>query len=125
MILGFDAGTGQTLVTDRNFNDTVHVAIGGHYRVHERWRLTAGFAYDTSPVGDESRTVDMPLDRQFRYSAGALWDLNDRWTLGLGYTFVDLGEAKINQSRPFAGTLSGKYSENYVHVISLNGNWRF
>jgi long-chain fatty acid transport protein len=125
MILGFDAGAGRTVTTDRNFEDTWHFGIGGHYRVHEDWRLTAGFAYDTSPVNDEYRTVDMPLDRQFRYSAGAIWDVSEHWTLGLAYTFLDLGKAQIDQTRPFAGTLSGDYSKNYVHVLSLNANWRF
>ena len=27
--------------------------------------------------------------------------------------------------RPFAGTLSGDYSKNFVHVLSLNANWQF
>lgn len=125
MILGFDAATSRTVVTDRNFDDTWHFAIGGHYRFHPKWRLTAGFAYDTSPVKDEFRTVDMPLDEQFRYSAGVIWDLNQKWTLGLAYTYLDLGAAPINQSRPFAGRLAGKYSANNVHVISLNANFKF
>jgi len=35
MILGFDGGADQTVTTDRNFEDTWHFSIGGHYRVHE------------------------------------------------------------------------------------------
>jgi long-chain fatty acid transport protein len=122
------SATDATVEANANahYNDTVHVAIGAHYRFHPQWRVTAGFAYDSSPVGDADRTVALPLDRQFRYSAGLIYDLNERITMGLAYTFIDAGSASVNQTRgPLSGTVQGDFSSNYIHVVALNVAMRF
>jgi long-chain fatty acid transport protein len=119
-----DATVNATL--NANYDDTFHVAIGTHYRFLPKWRVTAGFAYDSSPAGDADRTVALPLDRQLRYSAGLIFDVSERITAGLAYTFIDAGSASVNQSRgPLAGTVQGDYSSNYIHVIGLNFAMRF
>ncbi len=47
-------------------------------------------------------------------------------TLGLAYTFLDAGEAPVKQTRgPLSGTISGKYSSNYIHIIGLSIAARF
>ena len=108
------------------YDDTFHVAVGAHYRFHPKWRATAGFAYDSSPVGDADRTVSLPLDRNFRYSAGLIYDVTQRITTGLAYTFIDAGSASVNQTRgPLSGTIQGDYSSNYIHVVALNFAMRF
>jgi long-chain fatty acid transport protein len=118
--------TSASVTQDRNFDDTWHVALGAHYRFHPQWRVTAGIAYDTSPVSDEYRTVDLAMDRTWRYSAGLIYDYSKKLTLGFAYTFLDAGNAPINQTRgPLAGTVSGQYSSNYVHIIGVNANYRF
>jgi long-chain fatty acid transport protein len=120
--------TGATVSTTTNaqYDDTFHVAVGAHYRFHPQWRATAGFAYDSSPAGDADRTVAMPLDRAFRYSAGLIYELNDRITAGLAYTFIDAGSASVNQTRgPLSGTIQGDYSSNYIHAIALSLAMRF
>jgi long-chain fatty acid transport protein len=120
--------TGATVSTTTNaqYDDTFHVAVGAHYRFHPQWRATAGFAYDSSPAGDTDRTVAMPLDRAFRYSAGLIYELNDRITAGLAYTFIDAGSASVNQTRgPLSGTIQGDYSSNYIHAIALSLAMRF
>ncbi|MBP1777182.1 MAG: outer membrane protein transport protein (OMPP1/FadL/TodX) [candidate division NC10 bacterium] len=120
--------TGATVSTTTNaqYDDTFHIAVGAHYRFHPQWRVTAGFAYDSSPVGDADRTVVLPMDRQFRYSAGLIYALNERITTGLAYTFLDAGSASVNQTLgPLAGTIQGDYSSNYIHVVALNVAMRF
>jgi long-chain fatty acid transport protein len=114
---------GPSIETTKNasYDDTYHIAVGTHYRFHPQWRVTAGFAYDSSPAGDADRTLALPLDRQLRYSAGVIWDWSDRITFGLAYTFIDGGKASVHQTRgPLAGTISGEFSSNYYHVIALS-----
>jgi long-chain fatty acid transport protein len=126
--LSLSNNTGATVSTTTNaqYDDTFHIALGAHYRFHPQWRVTAGFAYDSSPAGDADRTVAMPLDRAFRYSAGLIYELNDRITAGLAYTFIDAGSASVNQTRgPLSGTVQGDYSSNYIHAIALNVAMRF
>ncbi len=120
--------TGNTVSASANahYDDTFHIAVGTHYRFHPRWRVTAGFAYDSSPAGNVDRTVAMPLDRTLRYSGGLIYEWSDRVTLGLAYTFMDAGTASLTQRRgPLAGEVSGEYRPNYYHVIALSVAVRF
>lgn len=119
---------GATVSTTKNgqYDDTFHVAVGTHYRFHPQWRVTAGFAYDSSPVGDADRAVALPLDRAFRYSGGLIYEPNDRFTIGLAYTFIDAGSAGVNETRgPLSGTVQGDFSSNYIHAVALNVAMRF
>jgi long-chain fatty acid transport protein len=121
-----NAGATVSTTKDANFTDTFHVAVGAHYRFHPQWRVTAGFAYDSSPVSDANRTVAMPLDRTFRYSAGLIYEPNERFTLGLAYTFMDAGSAPVNETRgPLSGTIQGDYRSNYYNIVALSVAARF
>lgn len=50
----------SSFTTDWNFDNTCHFALGMQYRFSVPWLLSVGFAYDSD------RTIDMPLDRQYR-----------------------------------------------------------
>jgi long-chain fatty acid transport protein len=111
---------------DLHFSNTYHWSIGAMYRVAPAWLLTAGFAYDTSPVDEANRTVALPLDRQIRYAAGVQYDLTQATTLGLAYTLISTGDAPVNQDAGrLRGTVVGHYRPNFVHAIGLNLSHRF
>lgn len=112
-------------VQDRDFDDTWHFAIGAQYRVSPTWKLSTGFAYDTSPVSDGDRTPDAPLDRQYRFSAGSEHVYSDNLDFGLAYTFMDAGSADIQQSGTLRGDLVGDYDTHEIHVVSAYLNWRW
>ena len=114
------------LTDDRNFKDTWHVALGAQYRFLEDWLWSIGFAYDSSPVDDNDRTPDMPLDRQIRYATGLQYDWGENITLGTAYEYLDAGDAKIEQrGGPLKGDLNGDYKTNEIHVFNFNAIWRF
>jgi len=118
--------TTTSLTQDRNYNDTWHFAFGVQYRVTDPWLLSAGIAYDESPVDDDDRTPDLPLDRQIRYAVGAQYDWDDDIAFGFAYEYLDAGDAKIDQFRgPLAGRLEGEYDTNEIHFLAFNVIWRF
>ena len=117
--------TDTKFTADRNFDDTWHYALGTQYRLADPWLLSVGFAYDESPVDDKYRTPDMPLDRQYRYATGIQYDLNEDVTIGGAYTFLDAGDAKIEQVSEGRGDLNGKYETNYINFFNVNVVWRF
>jgi long-chain fatty acid transport protein len=111
---------------DRNFKDTWHAAIGARYRFGEPWLWSVGFAYDSSPVDKKDRTPDMPLDRQIRLGTGLQYNWNQNLTLGAAYTYVDLGDAKIDQQGgALQGNLKGDYKTNNIHALAVNLIWRY
>ena len=118
--------TTTELTQDRNFKDTWHVALGTQYRFLEKWLWSIGFAYDSSPVDNNDRTPDAPLDRQIRYATGLQYDWGENFTLGAAYEYLDAGDAKIDQQGgPLQGDLKGDYQSNEIHFINLNLIWRF
>ena len=47
-------------------------------------------------------------------------------TLGFAYTFLDAGEADINQSGGrFKGNIRGDYKSNYINFFNVNVVWKF
>ena len=60
----------KSLEVDANFDDTWHYALGARYQLDPLWSVSAGIAYDTSPVSNSDGSVAMLLDRQIRYAAG-------------------------------------------------------
>ena len=118
--------TTRDLTLDRDFDDTWHFALGLQYEFKKSWLLSAGVAYDESPVSDSNRTPDLPVDRQWRYAAGIQYELSEDMTVGCAYQLLDAGDAEIDQNRgPLAGELVGDYSSNTIHAFNVNLIKRF
>ena len=118
--------TSTSLEVDRNFKDTWHVALGARYRFADPWVWSVGFAYDSSPVDDKDRTPDLPLDRQIRLGTGLQYHWNEDIILGAAYTYIDAGEAKIDQEgSQLQGQLKGDYKTNHIHAVAVNLAWSF
>jgi long-chain fatty acid transport protein len=112
---------------DLDWKDTWHVGLGAYYRVAEPWLLMFGWAYDSSPISTSERSPAAPLDRQFRYATGVQYEWNKDVSLGLAYTLIDAGNAKIDKTGAplLKGDLQGKYDPNLINVFNLNFVYRF
>ena len=104
----------------RNWDDTWKFAAGVHYRPVEKWLLQLGMSYDTSPVGKEDRTADMPIDRQIRYATGVQYKWSERLPTGAQFVYADYGKAKIDSDQ-----LRGDYKQNDIFFLAINANWKF
>lgn len=110
---------------DRDFEDTWSVALGAHYQYSDNWLFMAGLAYDSSPVSDKNRTIDMPLDRQIRYALGAQYEFSKDLSLMVGYELLDAGQGKVSNTGPITGTLEGDFKSNLIHILTFNASWKF
>ena len=81
---------------------------------------------DTSPTDEDTRTPDLPLDRQIRIGTGIQYDWNKDVTVGAAYEYLDAGEAEIDQDGgPLQGPLKGEYDTNAIHFFAVNLIWKF
>jgi long-chain fatty acid transport protein len=111
----------QTL--DRDFKDTWHGGVGLAY-TRGKDIYGCGFSYDTSPVNDSKRTGDLPLDKQVKVSlAYGRWQ-TPKLGLGFGFTYVYLGEGRIDQVAQGA-RYKGKFDTNYMLFLSASVDYRF
>ena len=111
---------------DAHFQDTWHTALGARYRLGPRWSVSAGFAYDSSPVKNSNRSIVLPLDRQYRYALGTQYELRKDLTLGAAYEYMDAGSAPVNQTGgALKGDLKGRLKSDAFHILALHMNWKF
>ena len=116
----------KNIEVDANFDDTWHYALGARYQLDPLWSVSAGVAYDTSPVSKSNRTVDMLLDRQVRYAVGLQYELSKDLTLGAAYEYMDAGDASVNQTGgPLNGDIKGDLDRADFHFFALHANWKF
>jgi long-chain fatty acid transport protein len=113
---------GASAALPRNWKDTWKVALGLRWHPAGAWTHYAGIAYDTSPVSENDRTADMPMDEQLRLSLGTNYLLNNGVSIGGVLTYADYGDARINNSESW-GTVVGSYTTNEILFLGLNVGW--
>lgn len=124
--VSLDAATSKSTTVDANFDDTWHVALGARYRVNPLWSVSAGVAYDSSPVSNSDRSIALPLDRQYRYAVGAQYDWRKDITLGVAFEYMDAGDAPVNQQGgPLKGDLKTDFKNDDIYFLALSMNWKF
>jgi len=102
----------RTVDATTGFNDTYKLGLGANYRVSDRWLMQTGVMFDTSALRNKDRSTALPVDEQIRFSLGAQHDLNDALTLGMSFTYVDLGAAEVRNP-----TVRGDYKNNDLFVF--------
>ena len=100
--------------------------LGTKYRFADSWLWSVGAAYDSLPTDEDTRTPDLPLDRQIRIGTGIQYDWSADVTVGAAYEYLDAGDAEIDQDgRPLQGPLKGEYDANAIHFFAVNLIWKF
>ena len=77
---------------------------------------------DSSPVKDEYRTLDMPLDETWKLSAAYGWNPRDNLRVSLGATLYLMGDAALEQSGQGVA-VRGDYDTNMFAIVG--GSFRY
>jgi long-chain fatty acid transport protein len=113
-----------------NYRDGWFFAGGLEYKYSAQTTLRGGIAYEISPVTDRVRDVSIPDDNRWWFSLGATHQIDRKWTMDLGYSFVWLGNSPINYvpghpDFPSAGVVLVGTSKTYDHIVSLALRYHF
>jgi len=119
-VLSFGDDRVQTL--DRNWDDTWHAGIAGVYLLSPRSLVSIGFSYESSPVKDKHRTLDFPVDEQWKLSAAYGWIQSDNLSFSVGATLSFVGDAPLEQTAQRV-TVRGDYDNNFLAI--LGGTLRY
>jgi len=116
-------GGGIVQTLDRDWDDTWSLAVGYATGTTTSAGWSFGARYESSPVDNDKRTIDLPVDETWQLSAAYGRFREDRsrgWSVGA--TLALFGDAKVDQTVQgvrFAGDFDKYY------VLFLGGTYRF
>lgn len=116
-----------TATLDVEYRDTWRVALGANYKLDNAWKLKLGMAYDQTPVPDAGhRPASQPDNNRTWFSIGAQYRVSPQATLDLGYTYLYLKDATVNNTTATAtrGNLIGSYDE-HAHLLGAQYSYSF
>ena len=91
---------GVCLNKPEKFKDSTRYSIGGTWYINPAWEARLGFAYDSSPIEAEYRSLSIPDSDRVWYSAGATYHINPDMSFDFGLTYIDGKEVDVNEGLP-------------------------
>ena len=105
-----------TSATPKLWEDSFTFRCGAAYEVNERLTYRAGYAFDQSPIPDQTRDPSLPGSDRHDLTTGIGYRLGD-WNLDLAYLYAMLADSPSQQSSTLGGDLVGGY-EGAAHVVA-------
>ena len=103
--------TAQTL--DTKFNDAWRFALGANYKLNEQVKLRTGIAYDNTPVPDaQHRLASLPDNDRTWLSVGAQYKPTKDSALDVGFAYLFVKDAPIQNLTTTGGLIKGTYSDS-------------
>ena len=84
-------------VLDRNFRDTWNAGVAYVDLSRKTRGYSLGFSYDSSPVRNRDRTIDLPFDETYKLSAAYGWLGGKQLNFAIGGTLMYFGDGKVDQ----------------------------
>jgi len=84
-------------VLDRNFRDTWNAGVAYIDLSSKTHGYSLGFSYDSSPVRNRDRTIDLPFDETYKLSAAYGWRGRKQLDFAIGGTLMYFGKGKVDQ----------------------------
>ena len=109
---------------DRNWDNTWYAGIALRHQLGDYHGYSIGFSYDSSPVEDVDRTLDLPVDEIFKLSAAYVWQGKRGIDFAVGGTLLLVGDARIDQTTP-GGQVVGEFDTNAILLLGATLRYLF
>jgi long-chain fatty acid transport protein len=122
---GLEIPTGQgTFATtlERDWDDTWYARAGLLHRIDSNRSFAFGLSYDSSPVKDAKRTIDLPMDEYYQFSAAYAVGKELGFSYSLGATLMLVGDTEVHQETQGVA-FAGDFDTN--RVLFLGGTLRY
>lgn len=104
-----------------NYSNAWRLAWGAAYKANERMKLKFGIAYDRSPIADGDRRARVPDNNRLWLTLGGQWDAGRQGKVDVGYAYLYVKNASINQTKTVGLTtsvLNGEYDAS-AHILGV------
>jgi len=120
IVFQFDNPKQPAIVQPEDWKDSFRYSIGVRWRPARTVQVRAGWAYDETPVRNQTlRTARVPDSDRVWLAGGVGWQPMDRVDLYLGYAHIFVLNAPIQNADPVSGDIQrGDYSA-YADVVGV------
>ena len=107
------------LLSTENFgyDNSWRVAWGAAYKATDKVKYKFGVAYDRTPISNSDRSARVPDNDRLWLSLGAQWNTGGYGTVDVGYAYLYVKDAKVNQTK-LGTTLRGEYDAG-AHILGV------
>ncbi len=126
-ISAVSAANTQLSRTEQNYQSTWAFAVGGEYKMDEKWTFRAGYQFDETPTTNEYRTSRTPDGDRHWFAAGTTYTINDKMSLDFAATYIDVAKETINVTRNVtaAPATVRANTDGYVGIMAVGLNYKF
>ena len=119
-----DAGAVISTV-EQGYQNTWALAIGAEYEWNPEWTFRAGYQFDETPTTSEFRTTRTPDGDRHWFTAGATYDINEKFSVDMAGAYIDVGDETISVSRNGGLSQVEADTSGNVGILSLGLNYKF
>jgi long-chain fatty acid transport protein len=117
----------QLLALPEQYKDSYLYAVGGDFKLTDKWTLRGGIGYDETPTVILSRDPRVPDGARKLLGFGIGYKLNDHFSFDAGYQHQFVSNTPVhlvNQALLGGGTMDGYFADS-GDVVSLSGTYHF
>ncbi|WP_298773011.1 OmpP1/FadL family transporter [uncultured Shewanella sp.] len=124
--LDIELDNGGGFSTAQNWDDSYRLAAGLGYQLTPNWVLRTGMAYETTPVPDETVSLDFAFGDFYALSLGASYQFSETLFFDVGYQHTFTFNRDITQGSLTVDSaeVSGNV-ETSINSLALGVNWLF
>lgn len=115
----------ETITVHYDYKNSWMASVGTKYWVTDHDAISAGFGLDQTPTVNGHRDVRLPDADRWAASAGYEHKFTCNSNVSLGYAYVDMGKAKINNIDTGSLPLELGTSTGHANIIGLQFNYQF
>src|SRR3990167_7552000 len=114
-----------TITLQDEMQNAWRFVLGAHYQYAQHFKLRGAIGYDQSPTNDKTRDIFIPDANQYILALGLGYEINQTFSLDLGYSHAFTQHASVNHTQTYGATTitdTGNLQQN-TDMIGLQLNW--
>lgn len=120
--ISFDQNSALNIVKPKNWKDTNTYRFGLTHIVDSSWTAMLGFAYDKSPIPEETLGFELPGSDSRIYSLGTRYSYSEELEFGASFLLLDKNTRSVTTNQD---NINGTFKDASAYFFTLGVEYKF